>query len=250
MDCTLFTKAINLLRSKNCPRAYNIFNDSPSTCSVVFVHGLFGHPLDTWTSPSKLPKDEPAIRSETKLEPSAKVKKEPLNRRLFKFSFPLLQRTVKGKGNEASIAQDQGNGEETLFGDAEYVASSESGQSSLSSAKGTFWPKDLLSKVIPETRIFTYGYDVNINHLFSPASQATVFQHAATFLSDLANERLSTEAVSYPIGVLVHLTFKKLLLTSIVQQSRPIVFVAHSLGGIVVKDVSIPCLGDDCEYLS
>ena len=242
-------QAMNPLGSKNCPCACNTFIDSPSTCSVVFVHGLFGHPLDTWTSPLKVPKDEPAIRAETKLEPSAKAKKEPLNRRLFKFSFPFLQRSVKGKGNEASIAQDQDNGE-ILSGDAEYVASSESGQSSLSSAKGTFWPKHLLSKVIPETRIFTYGYDVNINHLSSPASQATVFQHAATFLSDLANERVSTEAVSYPIGVLVHLTYKKLLLTSIVQQSRPIVFVARSLGGIVVKDVSIPCLGDDCEYLS
>ncbi|KAL8881501.1 MAG: hypothetical protein Q9198_001313 [Flavoplaca austrocitrina] len=163
------------------------------------IADLFGHPLDTWTSPLKVPKDEPAIRAETKLEPSAKAKKEPLNRRHFKFSFPLLQRTNKGKGNEASIAQDQDNGE-TSSADAEYVASSESGQSSLSSAKGTFWPKDLLSKVIPETRIFTYGYDVNINHLFSPASQAIVFQHAATFLNDLANERVSTEAVSFPIG--------------------------------------------------
>ena len=203
MDCALFTKAINLLRSKNCPRVCNISNDSRSTCSVVFVHGLFGHPLDTWTSPLRVPKDEPAIRAETKLEPSAKAKKKPLERRLFKFSFPLLQRKAKGEGNEASIAQDQDNGE-ALSGDAEYIASSDSGQSSLSSAKGTFWPKDLLSKVIPETRIFTYGYDVDINHIFSSASHATVFQHAATFLNDLANERVSTEAVGFPIGSLVN----------------------------------------------
>ena len=203
MDCSLFTKAIDLLRSKNCPGACNIYNDSQSPCSVVFVHGLFGHPLDTWTSPLRVPRDEPAIRAETKLEPSAKAKKEPLDRRLFKFWFPLLQRTFKGKGNEASIAQDQDNGK-ISSGDAEYVASSESGPSSSSSAKGIFWPKDLLSKVIPETRIFTYGYDVNINHLFSPASQATVFQHATTFLNDLANERVSTQAVSFPIGVLVN----------------------------------------------
>ena len=61
----------------------------------------------------KVAKDEPAIRAETKLEPSAKAKKKTSDRSLFKFSLPLLQRTAKGKGDEASIAQDQDNGEAT-----------------------------------------------------------------------------------------------------------------------------------------
>lgn len=59
-----------------------------------------------------------------------------------------------------------------------------------------FWPKDLLPEVLPEARIYTWGYDVDINHVFTNAGQATNFQHAATLLSDLADERVSVEDVS------------------------------------------------------
>ena len=60
-----------------------------------------------------------------------------------------------------------------------------------------FWPQKLLPSVVPQSRIYTWGYDVDINHLFSNASQATVFQHAGSLLSDLADERISDEHVSY-----------------------------------------------------
>jgi PGAP1-like protein len=58
----------------------------------------------------------------------------------------------------------------------------------------------------------TWGYDVDINKAFAAASGATVFQHAKDLISDLANIRQNPR-------------FKK-----------PIIFIAHSLGGIVVKD--------------
>lgn len=60
---------------------------------------------------------------------------------------------------------------------------------------GVFWPKELLPRAIPHTRIFTWGYDVDVNNVFSAASQATVFQHAATLLSDIANKRTSSTEV-------------------------------------------------------
>lgn len=90
-----------------------------SSYSIVFVHGLFGHPVNTWTSEQS------------------------------KARTPL------------------------------------------------FWPQKLLPSVVPQSRIYTWGYDVDINHLFSNASQATVFQHAGSLLSDLADERISDEHVSY-----------------------------------------------------
>lgn len=58
-----------------------------------------------------------------------------------------------------------------------------------------FWPKEILPAVVPETRIYTWGYDVDINHVFSSASQATVFQHAMSLLSDLDNARTSDDDV-------------------------------------------------------
>jgi PBP1b-binding outer membrane lipoprotein LpoB len=59
--------------------------------------------------------------------------------------------------------------------------------------KSLFWPEELLLTVIPKTRIYTWGYDVDINHIFSSAGQSTVFQHATTLLSDLVDQRTSTQ---------------------------------------------------------
>jgi hypothetical protein len=66
---------------------------------------------------------------------------------------------------------------------------------------------------MPHARIFTWGYDVQIDHIFSSPSQASVFQHAETLLLDLATMRKTTS-----------------------DKDKPIIFIAHSLGGIVVKD--------------
>ena len=57
----------------------------------------------------------------------------------------------------------------------------------------TFWPQDLLPSVIPDTKIFTWGYDANVDGFLSSASQNTTHQHAQNLLSDLAD--LSNTAV-------------------------------------------------------
>ena len=108
-----------------------------------------------------------------------------------------------------------------IRGDCE--ASSEEGivnediQQRTSSRLEVFWPLNLLPRRFPDFRIFPWGYDVDIDHAFSGTSTATVYQHAANLLTDLSDVRTSSEA-----------------------ELRPLFFVAHSLGGIVVKDVSIP----------
>jgi hypothetical protein len=66
---------------------------------------------------------------------------------------------------------------------------------------------------MPQARILTWGYDVSIDGMFSPASRASVFQHAETLLFDLASLRKTPS-----------------------HKARPIIFVVHSLGGVVVKD--------------
>jgi hypothetical protein len=80
-----------------------------------------------------------------------------------------------------------------------------------------FWPKDLLPKDLPNCRICTWGYNVDLNLVRRDTSTATVFQHAKNLLSDVADARMSNA-----------------------EKTRPLIFVAHSLGGIVVKDVSYP----------
>lgn len=76
-----------------------------------------------------------------------------------------------------------------------------------------FWPRDLLPDVFPEARILTWGYDVTLQHMLSPKSKDSVFHHAGVLLSDIGLLRVSAS-----------------------DKKRPLVFIAHSLGGIVVKD--------------
>lgn len=80
--------------------------------------------------------------------------------------------------------------------------------------KTLLWPSELLPDAIPGSRISTWGYDVDIVRPFSSASTTNLSSHANTFLADLCGFRRSPE-----------------------ERSRPLVFMAHSLGGIVVKYV-------------
>lgn len=79
-----------------------------------------------------------------------------------------------------------------------------------------FWPKDLLPHAdsgIPNARIATWGYDADVvnKRPFRVVSNNTIEQHAANLCTDLANIRGGQKA------------------------SRPLIFVVHSLGGLVVK---------------
>ena len=76
-----------------------------------------------------------------------------------------------------------------------------------------FWPRDLLPSAFPEARIATWGYDVQIEGLSTATSQASLFHHSENLLSDLVMLRKSDAA-----------------------KLKPLIFIAHSLGGIVVKD--------------
>ncbi|KAL8693885.1 MAG: hypothetical protein Q9224_003668 [Gallowayella concinna] len=86
-----------------------------------------------------------------------------------------------------------------------------------------FWPYNLLAKNIPEARIITWGYDANVAHFLSPTSANRVKDHAKGLSNDLGGLRSSPET-----------------------STRPIIFIAHSLGGIVCaqvgRNVSIPAL--------
>jgi hypothetical protein len=76
-----------------------------------------------------------------------------------------------------------------------------------------YWPRDLLPKTILNARVLTYGYDTNIRHVLgAPISKNTVYDIGRNFLISLEAERRS-------------------------EPFRPVLFIAHSLGGIVVKEM-------------
>ncbi|KAL8299073.1 hypothetical protein RB593_009129 [Gaeumannomyces tritici] len=76
----------------------------------------------------------------------------------------------------------------------------------------TPWPGTLLSQKLKNARILTYGYDAYVLRR-SVASNNRLSDHAKNFLNDLTTDRASCEA-----------------------RSRPLIFVAHSLGGLVCKE--------------
>lgn len=73
-----------------------------------------------------------------------------------------------------------------------------------------FWPEALLSKDLPTARIITWGYAAQSIKPFDIVSIANPTQHAQTLCSELSALREDV-------------------------QDRPIMFVAHSMGGIIVK---------------
>lgn len=78
---------------------------------------------------------------------------------------------------------------------------------------GVLWPRDLLPKALPNVRVIAWNYDVDVLRFFNKTKQNSILQHAENLLFDLGGERE--------------------------EEGRPIIFVGHSLGGLVVKQALV-----------
>jgi pimeloyl-ACP methyl ester carboxylesterase len=83
------------------------------------------------------------------------------------------------------------------------------------------WPRDLLPQDLPTARIATWGYDADVVRFgVSVAGANNLRGHGKNLATDVGTWRARTET----------------------PDQRPIIFVAHSLGGLVVKQVYEPCI--------
>ncbi|KAH8800260.1 hypothetical protein F5884DRAFT_891119, partial [Xylogone sp. PMI_703] len=76
-----------------------------------------------------------------------------------------------------------------------------------------FWPADFLPADFPGARILTWGYDSRVTNFFSGAvDQGNYHTHATSLLYDVKDAR------------------------AVIARKRPIIWITHSLGGILVKE--------------
>jgi hypothetical protein len=90
------------------------------------------------------------------------------------------------------------------------------------------WLRDLLPKALPNVRIMTFGYNARFKNFTAQQDLRSIASKLLTELVDLrSSDEVFTESGYYHGN---ELTCGK-------EKSRPIVFVCHSLGGIVAKKV-------------
>ncbi|KAL7269854.1 hypothetical protein RUND412_007460 [Rhizina undulata] len=89
------------------------------------------------------------------------------------------------------------------------------------------WLKELLPREVPNARILTYGYDSDPAKLFDkgPASTNMILDHAKSLVTALHYFRRRPK-----------------------ESKRPIIFICHSLGGIVVKRALIYSAGCNLSH--
>lgn len=159
--------------------------DEDPEVDIIFIHGLQGHPKNTW------------LWSEGKTDdtstPTDKSKRPSFLQKSFTKVFHRKRPDPRNTG-ETSL---KGSKEDTSHIDS-------------NSENATYWPVDLLPDECPHARIITWGYDSRVTRGYVATNKSNIFGHAKDFL--YAYER------NHPID-------------------RGVIFVAHSLGGLIVKEV-------------
>ena len=172
----------------------------------MFVHGFTGHPKDTWTIKVKEQSKNRAKRhgQDDEIGDVARPSKRP-KLPFFGRRPSTLHSTVTSApaspGPSRTPTADGTNGRDQAGSEGQRL-------------KEVYWPADLARQTIPNSRILTYGYDTKVRHwLKGQVSKKTVYDHAWDMLCSLEAFRRHPN-----------------------EERRPIVFIAHSLGGIVVKE--------------
>lgn len=85
-----------------------------------------------------------------------------------------------------------------------------------------YWPLDLLPNDCPNAGILTFGYDTQVTRGYGAADKSSIFAHGRNLLYELSRERDTL--------------------------GRSLIFVAHSLGGIIVKEALRESEDSDKEH--
>ncbi|KAI1827201.1 hypothetical protein F4861DRAFT_494406 [Xylaria intraflava] len=143
------------------------------------------------------------------------------------WQLPMMSRNKAGTGDSPSVPAASGNafpsgikvlhdhGDSTV--DIVFIHGLTGHREKTWTAKGAAapWPQTLLASELPTSRILTFGYDASVANWKGAASESRIEDHAWNLLASLAECRDDNAS------------------------ERPIIFVCHSLGGLVCKNALI-----------
>ncbi|KAK3345965.1 hypothetical protein B0T25DRAFT_266517 [Lasiosphaeria hispida] len=181
---------------------------------IVLVHGIGGHPIRSWKSNghTRIP-TTPSSTLHFGSSMRRKLRKNPPTTLLRRSnSEPLLVQEQSSLSRAKSHVRKNSLKSTSRLKLSDF-ASAEAIDKSEKSRPDVFWPLDLLPATCPTARVFTWGYHTLMVGKKPLRLQSDIFAHASELLLELATAR-STLGVG----------------------ARPIIFVAHSTGGIVVKE--------------
>ena len=146
-----------------------------SAVSLVFVHGLGGHPQSTWSTDPH--------------EPKASAHRDiPIPKRVLNKFFRRSHGPARSKGAQSPdggfAAEDQPRPSHDSTGSGDSSAR----VSSSSLGQKVFWPRDLLPHDVPDVRVLTFGYYSNPGG----SSQDNLYTLSKSLLSQVADERVNT----------------------------------------------------------
>ena len=167
--------------------------------SIVLVHGLGGDPYKTWAC--SRPTSDP-------FQPDSPL---PHDRQRTKRSFKQTFRRLWPHRRKRAVGPEDGV---TSRDSMASIASLEQTPNAPQTASypEVYWPLDLLASEewCKDARILVYGYDTKVTKGYAHANKTDLFGHAKNLLFDLQREK---------------------------PPKRPVIFIAHSLGGLLVKEV-------------
>jgi hypothetical protein len=192
--------------------------------SVVFVHGLFGHPQRTWTG-WKQPERRTAPSPSQDFNLPGRVEQSTGGERLSVTTDPEAEPGVTNESSSREILHQGSDIPSSSMINCSLIVGLQAGE--------IFWPESMLPIVLPVARILTWGYDADVDAFNTSVGHNNVEQHSTDLLTDIAN--LLDKLGDVSPGSRAYMS----KLTDLWEQAKPIIFVVHSLGGIVVKEVRI-----------